>query len=73
MKIDTCGLNCPQPVVLVMTALKQSEEELEIVIDNEESCSNISRLLQKFDRTFSIIKTDNNTIYKVNKKQDQED
>jgi len=73
MIIDTCGLNCPQPVVLVLTALKESDDEFEIVIDSDESCSNISRLLQKFERTFSVIKSGNNTIYTVDKKKEQED
>lgn len=73
MIIDTCGLTCPQPVVMVLTALKQGNQEIEIVMDNDETCSNVTRLLQKNNRTFSIFKANNNTIYKVNKKQEQED
>jgi len=73
IKIDTCGLSCPQPVILVMSELKQSDDALEIRMDKEESCSNVERILEKFERTFSVLKTANHTIYKVDKKYNQED
>ncbi len=44
MKIDACGLSCPQPVILTMNAMKKKETYLEISVDNNTACENIKRL-----------------------------
>ncbi len=42
--VDTRGLSCPQPVLLVMTRIKEMEGgELQVLVDNEVSRENVSR------------------------------
>ncbi len=42
--IDTCGLSCPQPVLLFLTALRKTEaKEFDVLVDNEVSRENVTR------------------------------
>lgn len=43
MEIDTCGLSCPQPVLMVHQALKKGENSLDVLVDNEASRENVAR------------------------------
>ena len=42
--IDTRGLSCPQPVILVDRAIAAGNTDLEILVDNEVARENITRL-----------------------------
>lgn len=43
-KIDTCGLSCPQPVLMFLTAAKKEPEgEFDVLVDNDASKENVSR------------------------------
>jgi len=44
MKIDACGLSCPQPVILTNNAMKDNKLPLEILVDTTCACENIQRL-----------------------------
>lgn len=42
--IDTRGLSCPQPVLLVMGRMKElASGEIEVIVDNEVSRENVGR------------------------------
>jgi len=42
--VDTRGLSCPQPVLLVMSRIKGLESgEVQVLVDNEVSRENVSR------------------------------
>lgn len=42
--IDTRGLSCPQPVLLVMGKMKElASGEIEVIVDNEVSRENVGR------------------------------
>jgi tRNA 2-thiouridine synthesizing protein A len=42
--VDTKGLSCPQPVLLVMSRLKELKSgEIHIIVDNEVSRENVTR------------------------------
>lgn len=43
-RIDTRGLSCPQPVVLVDRAVKEGDLDLEILVDNRVSLENVLRM-----------------------------
>ena len=45
-KVDCRGLSCPQPVLDTKAALEQSSAPLVVIVDNEASCSNVSRFAQ---------------------------
>jgi len=42
-QIDTRGLSCPQPVILVTRAIEAGNADLEILVDNEVSKENVLR------------------------------
>jgi TusA-related sulfurtransferase len=44
MKIDACGLSCPQPVILTNNAMNDNESPIYIVVDTQCACENVQRL-----------------------------
>jgi len=46
-RIDARGLSCPQPVVLVNKAVAEGNTDLEIIVNNEVSRENVTRLATK--------------------------
>ncbi len=48
IQIDTRGLSCPQPVVMVQQELKYGNGDFEILLDSEASKENVLRILNKF-------------------------
>jgi TusA-related sulfurtransferase len=46
MKIDACGLSCPQPVILTMNAMKANKSPFEILVDTNTACENVQRLAE---------------------------
>ncbi|MBW1650129.1 MAG: sulfurtransferase TusA family protein [Deltaproteobacteria bacterium] len=46
MKIDACGLSCPQPVVLTLNAIKENKRNLEVFVDTNIACENVQRLAE---------------------------
>jgi tRNA 2-thiouridine synthesizing protein A len=44
-RIDTCGTSCPQPVLMTKKALKDNTKEIEILVDNNTSKSNVEKFL----------------------------
>ncbi|MBN1930292.1 MAG: sulfurtransferase TusA family protein [Desulfobacterales bacterium] len=42
--VDARGLSCPQPVLMLINALKKTDEgEIEVLVDTEASKENVSR------------------------------
>lgn len=41
--LDCRGMPCPQPVLRTKESLEQGTESIEVLVDNEASCSNVSR------------------------------
>lgn len=41
--VDTRGLSCPQPVVLVAEAIESGAAAFEVLLDSEVSCENVGR------------------------------
>jgi len=44
MKIDACGLSCPQPVILTNNAINNDESLIYILVDSECAYENVQRL-----------------------------
>lgn len=43
-KIDTCGLSCPQPVLMFLNALKkEADGEFDVLVDTDASKENVTR------------------------------
>lgn len=64
-QIDTRGLSCPQPVILVNNELSNRSGEFEILLDSEASLENIARLLKRKKADYEVIEKTEYTIYHV--------
>lgn len=60
-KIDTCGMSCPQPVLMTKKSLEESPEGLEIIVDNNTAKGNVERFLKSAGYKATI--TENDDIY----------
>ena len=45
--IDTSGLSCPQPVLLVKQAVEAGDKDLDIIVDTEVARENVGKFLKK--------------------------
>lgn len=45
-RIDTCGMACPQPVLMTKVAIKSNPASFEIIVDNNTAKNNIERFLK---------------------------
>jgi TusA-related sulfurtransferase len=64
-QIDTRGLSCPQPVVLVLSEIKTGNREFEVLIDSEASLENVKRILNKNKLEFDVKENSDHTVYHV--------
>lgn len=52
-QVDTRGLSCPQPVVLVMREIQAGANDLTVLLDSEVACENVKRSWAARASTFS--------------------
>lgn len=57
-RIDTCGMSCPQPVLMTKKSLEENPEGLEIVVDNNTAKGNVERFLKNAGYNVSIKEED---------------
>ncbi|MBU4486193.1 MAG: sulfurtransferase TusA family protein [Candidatus Delongbacteria bacterium] len=65
--IDTRGLSCPQPVIMVTNAVSDGKAAFEVLTDSECSLENITRLLESKKYKYEIIEKDEYKIIKAAK------
>ena len=62
--IDTCGLSCPQPVLMFLTAAKkQPEGPFSVLVDNEASRENVTRAAR--NSGFNVTESEENGIWRL--------
>ena len=62
--IDTCGLSCPQPVLMFLTAAKkQPEGPFSVLVDNEASRENVTRAAR--NSGFSVTESEENGFWRL--------
>ncbi len=62
--IDTCGLSCPQPVLMFLTAAKkQPEGPFFVLVDNDASRENVTRAAR--NSGFSVAENEENGIWRL--------
>lgn len=44
MKIDACGLSCPEPVIQTLNAISRGARQISVLVDNSTAMENIKRL-----------------------------
>lgn len=60
-RIDTCGMSCPQPVLMTKKSLAENPEGVEVVVDNNTAKENVKRFLNSWGYTISV-KEENNVF-----------
>ncbi|HAS92049.1 MAG TPA: sulfurtransferase TusA family protein [Sedimentibacter sp.] len=66
-KIDTCGMSCPQPVLMTKKALEESPEGLDIIVDNNTAKGNVERFLKNSGYKVIITENEDNYILEARK------
>lgn len=61
-KIDTCGTSCPQPVLMTKKALEKNPSEIELLVDNNTSKTNVKKFLVSKGFTVLIENNDDDTF-----------
>ena len=62
--IDTCGLSCPQPILMSLTAAKkQPEGPFSVLVDNEASRENVTRAAR--NSGFDVTESEENGIWRL--------
>ncbi len=65
--IDTCGMSCPQPLLMTKNALKQSSDGLDIITDSNNSKTTIHRYLENEGYTVTIEEANDTFVLKARK------
>jgi selenium metabolism protein YedF len=60
LRVDCCGLSCPQPVLQVKDALEAGNRLIEVRVDNEAAKDNVSRFAQDRKCAVSVSGPENN-------------
>lgn len=55
-RIDTCGMACPQPVLMAKKGLDKNSKGADIVVDNNTARENVERFLNNEGYSVSIKK-----------------
>lgn len=62
--IDTCGLSCPQPVLMFLTAVKKEPDgPFSVLVDNDASRENVSRAAR--NSGFDVTMNEENGIWRL--------
>ena len=64
-QIDTRGLSCPQPVVLVMRAIQAGQQTFDVLLDSETAVENVTRLLESKGYRIDRTDRDEDVFFKV--------
>jgi tRNA 2-thiouridine synthesizing protein A len=65
--IDTRGLSCPQPVIMVTREIMGGEKQFEVLVDSEASFENVTRLLENKSFKFTTLEKDDHKVIKAQK------
>lgn len=69
MKIDACGLSCPEPVIQTLKAINAGAVNMEVLVDNSTAMENVKRLAGS--KGFSVLVEPQGELFmlKLNKNQ----
>ncbi len=65
--IDTCGMSCPQPVLMTKKALDVEKEGIDVIVDNNTAKENVNRFMQNAGYSVEIEEKDGNFVLKARK------
>lgn len=53
-RIDTCGMSCPQPVLMAKKALSKIPAGADIVVDNNTAKENVEKFVRHLGYSISV-------------------
>ena len=56
--VNACGLSCPEPVILTSQAMKSSDSEYTVIVDNRVSKENVTRYAEHQGYHVSVTESD---------------
>lgn len=65
--IDTCGLSCPQPVLMTKKALTEAEDGVDVIVDNNTAKRNVQRFLENAGYSVVIEEEGETSVLKARK------
>lgn len=65
--IDTCGMSCPQPVLMTKKALDVEKEGIDVIVDNNTAKENVNRFMQNAGYSVEIEEKDGTFVLKARK------
>lgn len=65
--IDTCGMSCPQPVLMTKKALDVEKEGIDVIVDNNTAKENVNRFMQNAGYSVEIEERDGTFVLKARK------
>lgn len=63
--VDARGFSCPQPVMMALKALADTDEAVIVEVDHETAAENVERACREKGRASSIKKTDSGYAVEV--------
>lgn len=66
-KVDTCGLSCPQPVLMTKKALEKSPQGVDIIVDSNAAKENVEKFLSNLGYSISIMEDGETFILEARK------
>ena len=68
-KLDCRGKACPQPVIMAKKLLEQQVTELEVIVDNQTACENVTKLAQKMSYKAEVSTQGDDIILHLTRKE----
>ncbi|HNR04411.1 MAG TPA: sulfurtransferase TusA family protein [Bacillota bacterium] len=65
--IDTCGMSCPQPVLMTKKALDEEKDGIDVIVDNNTAKGNVQRYLKSVGYSVEIEENDGTFVLKARK------
>lgn len=66
-KVDTCGLSCPQPVLMTKKAIDKDPQGVDIIVDSNAAKENVAKFLKNSGYSISIIENGETYILEARK------
>lgn len=66
-KVDTCGLSCPQPVLMTKKALDKAPKGVDIIVDSNAAKENVEKFLTNSGYSILVIEDGETFILEARK------
>ena len=65
--IDTCGMSCPQPVLMTKKALDEEKDGIDVIVDNNTAKENVQRFMKNAGYSVEIEEKEGTFVLKARK------